>query len=84
MGNIIFWTVFALAGIVMLIYYTRTRKPFRNALIGMTTGGLGLLGAHFFGSYIGMALTLNFFNTAVALVLGIPGVILLLIFGRIL
>lgn len=84
METILFWLVWVLLGIIMLIYYGRSKKPVRNAFIGMATGGAGLLGVHFLGGYIGLSLSLNLFNTLVSLLLGIPGVILLLVFGKIL
>ena len=84
METIIFWVIWALVGAIMLAYYAHTRKPFRNALIGMTTGGLGLLGVHFFGETLGIGLALNLLNTMVSLVLGLPGVVMLVIFNKVL
>lgn len=84
MEKIILWILVAVIGVIMLIYYGKTKKPVRNALIGMTTGGLGLLGAHFFGSSLSIGLGLNLFNTAVSLILGVPGVLLLIITSKVL
>jgi hypothetical protein len=79
LGEILLWIILAACGMAMLYYYGKSKKPFKNAAIGMATGGAGLLAAHFFGGYIGLGLALNFFNTAVSLILGIPGVALLMV-----
>lgn len=79
MNDIIFWSIWAVLGIIMLIFYGRTKKPFKNALIGMILGGIALVGVHFVGDGIGISLTLNLFNTMVSLILGIPGVVMLVV-----
>lgn len=73
----LFWIVWAVVGIIMLLYYTKRRKPLRSAMFGMATGLASLLLCHFYGEAFGFAPEINMFNTMVALVLGIPGVAVL-------
>lgn len=61
-------------GLAMLLFYRSTKRPFKNALVGMLTGSGGLLALHFLGGGFGAALSLSFFNVLVALILGLPGV----------
>lgn len=77
MEKIIFWGIWVLLGIIMLIYYRSSKKPIRNAIGGMLSGAFSLMAAHFWGGYIGAALSLNLFNIVVALILGFPGVVML-------
>ena len=77
MKDAIFWAVWIILGVIMLVFYGKTKRPVKNAAIGMTLGGVGLLGVHFLGGYFGLTLSLNLFNTMVSLILGIPGVVLL-------
>ena len=79
MADVIFWSIWILLGIIMLIFYGRTKRPIRNATIGMTLGGIGIVGIHYLGGYIGISLALNLFNTMISLLLGLPGVVLLII-----
>lgn len=66
-------------GIIIFSFYARSKKPIKNALIGMITGGIGLIVVNLFGSIISISLSLNIFNTVVALLLGIPGVVFMVI-----
>ena len=66
-------------GIIMLIYYLKTDHPIKNAFKGMFAGAMVLLLVSFFGKYVNLDLPLSFFNTGVSLLLGIPGVALLVI-----
>ena len=79
MYNAVFWSIWAIIGIIMLIFYGRTKRPVKNAVVGMSLGGIGLVGVHFLGGYIGITLALNLFNTTISLLLGVPGVILLVV-----
>lgn len=79
MTNIIYWGIWAVLGVAMLLFYRATKRPVKNALIGMLTGGGGLIAMHFLGGGIGAALSLSFFNVLVALILGLPGIGLLTI-----
>jgi len=68
-------------GVIMIIYYLKSKNPVQNAFKGMCCGGIALVLVSYFGSAINISLTLSFFNTIIALVLGIPGVILMVV-GR--
>lgn len=72
-----------ICGIIMLFYYLKSGHPIKNALKGMITGGLLLVLVSYFGYKINIDLPLSFFNTIVSLVLGVPGVILLVV-GKVL
>lgn len=72
-AELIFYGAFVVAGAVMLIHFIRSGKPFKTALKGMASGGLGLALLHFFGDQIGLALPLNLFTVFISLTLGLPG-----------
>lgn len=72
-AELIFYGALALAGVVMLIHFMRSGKPFATALKSMISGGLGLVLLHFFGGQFGLALPLNLFTAFVSLTLGLPG-----------
>ena len=76
MYGIIYKVVWAILGIIMIVYYAKRKHTVSSALIGMTSGAAALVLLHYFGGYIGYAPPLNLFNTAVSLVLGIPGAVL--------
>lgn len=78
-SEIILWVALALCGVAMLIYYGKSDAPVRSAIKGMFTGAAALAVVHFAGEYFSICLPLNIFNIAAALILGIPGVILLII-----
>lgn len=79
MSDILFYGIWILAGLIMLIYYTKRKNTFLSSVIGMGTGLLALLALHYFGSGIGYVPALSLFNTATALILGVPGVIMMLV-----
>lgn len=73
----IFWGIWIVLGLAMLIFYARSRHPVRAALLGMAPGGAALLAAHFWGGALGASLTVNLLHTIAALILGLPGVLML-------
>lgn len=77
MNDLIFKGIWVLAGLIMLRYYAKRKHTVRSALSGMASGGAALMLMHYFGDYIGFTPPLNLFNTAVSLILGIPGVALI-------
>lgn len=79
LAEIIFYGTAVLSAIAALIYYMRSGKPVRNALLGMLSGTLALAAVHFFGGKVGLALPLNGLTAFVALVFGAPGVVLMCI-----
>ena len=76
MYGIIYKAVWVILGIIMIVYYAKRKHTVSSALFGMTSGAAALVLLHYFGGYIGYAPPLNLFNTAVSLVLGIPGAVL--------
>lgn len=74
LAEIIFYGTAVLSAIAALIYYMKSGKPVKNALLGMLSGTFALAAAHFFGGNIGLALPLNGLTAFVALVFGAPGV----------
>lgn len=81
-GKTVFYVLTALAAIIMLCWYLRSKKPARTAFFGMSSGAAALLAAHFWGSGLGLYLPLNIFTTAVSLILGAPGVLILAIINK--
>ena len=71
--DIIFTVVWCILGVIMLVYYSKRKHPLLSALFGMASGGGTLLLIHFYGEKIGFAAELNFFNTMISLILGLPG-----------
>lgn len=59
----------------MLVFYARTKRPFKNALVGMASGALSLGAVKLLSMAIGFAFSINLFTSFVALICGIPGVI---------
>ena len=66
-------------GLIMLLYFLKSKKPLRTAFKSMFSGGVSLVLASYFGYLINIKLTLSFFTTIIALVLGAPGVIIMII-----
>lgn len=79
LAEIIFYGTAAASAIAALVYYMRSEKPVKNALLGMLSGALALTAVHFFGGNIGLALPLNGLTAFVALVFGAPGVVIMCI-----
>ncbi len=63
------------AAVFMFVFYARTRKPVKNALIGMGSGALSLGAAKLLSMGLGFGFTINVFTCFVSVILGIPGVI---------
>lgn len=82
MNDFLFWAVWAAAGIVMIAFYAKRKHTVKSALSGMLSGAAALLLLHYFGDNIGYQPSLNLFNTMTALVLGVPGVIIMFIINR--
>ncbi len=78
-GEIILWGILVVSAIIMLIYYGKSDAPIRSSLKGVFFGAAALAAVHFLGAYFSFTLPLNIFNIAVSLILGVPGVILLVL-----
>lgn len=69
--------VFLIFGIVMLFTLARREHAFICSLASMMSGGGVLMLFHLYGDRLGFAPPINLFNTAVSLILGIPGAVLI-------
>lgn len=79
MNDYIFKFIWIAIGIIMLRIYAKRKSTIKSALFGMLSGGAALILLHYFGGYIGFSPPLNLFNTMVSLLLGIPGLTLIVI-----
>ncbi|MCI7803726.1 MAG: pro-sigmaK processing inhibitor BofA family protein [Oscillospiraceae bacterium] len=78
MNDMIYKGIWVVSAIIMIIYYARRKHTVRSALSGMLSGGAALILLHYFGDNLGYAPPVNLFNTAVSLVLGVPGAALIM------
>ncbi len=78
MNDIIFKGILVAIALIMLIYYAKRKHTIRSAFMGMFSGGCTLLLLHYFGGEFGFSPPVNFFNTIISVVLGIPGAILIM------
>ena len=78
MNDMIYKGIWVVSAIIMIIYYARRKHTVRSALSGMLSGGAALILLHYFGDNLGYATPVNLFNTAVSLVLGVPGAALIM------
>lgn len=70
------------AGILlMLLFYLRHRRRIRAMMIGGLSGLLSLILAHCFGGILGFAPSLCLTNLLISVLLGVPGVALILLGG---
>lgn len=68
-----------ICAIIMLMIYAKSSHPIKSAFKGMFFGAIALVLISIYGNKFGVNLPLSYFNTAVSLVLGIPGVAILII-----
>lgn len=78
MNEMILKGILAAIGLIMIVYYAKRKHTVRSAFSGMLSGGAALLLLYYFGDGLGYAPPVNLFNTAVSLVLGIPGVAIIM------
>lgn len=79
MDKMIFKGIWIAVGLIMLIYYARRKHTVRSVFFGMLSGCIALVLMHYFGGKLGFAPPVNLFNTAVSLILGVPGVVLIMV-----
>lgn len=60
-------------GVIMLRFYAKRNRTVFSAFVGMMSGGVSLVALHYLGAYLETTIPVNLFNTAVAIILGIPG-----------
>lgn len=77
MNEYIFWGIWILSGIIMLRIYAKRKSTVKSSFFGMMSGGISLVAVHYLGNYIGAAIPVNLFNTAVSIIFGIPGTALI-------
>lgn len=77
MKEYIFIGIWIILGIIMLRFYAKRKHTVKSAFAGMMSGGIALVAVHYLGNYIGITVPVNLFNTAVSLILGIPGAALI-------
>ena len=65
--------VLALCGAIVFTH------PVKNALFGAATGGAGLLVVNLTSGLTGVMLACNLYTVSASLILGLPGVVLLLV-----
>ena len=71
--------VLALCGAIVFSVYPKTTHPVKNALFGAATGGAGLLVVNLTSGLAGVMLACNLYTVSASLILGLPGVVLLLV-----
>jgi len=75
--NGILLTVIAAAVVVIGIYIVL--KVVKSLIINAIMGGIGLILLNFFGPMVGLDVPLTLLNVVVALVAGIPGLVILVL-----
>jgi hypothetical protein len=78
MQEVIFWGIWAVLGLIMLLYYLRRKRRVLSLLVGAGSGLLALL-VHYGGSLVGISPVLNPLHLVQSAVLGVPGVILMVV-----
>ena len=61
--------------VCMTVYYSRSEKPVKKAMIGMGSGLIALGAAKLLLPLFGLGLPLNLFNVFLSVILGPPGVV---------
>mgnify|MGYP000972293468 FL=1 len=79
MQEVIFWGIWAVLGLIMLLYYLRRKRRVLSLLVGAGSGLLALLVGHYGGSLVGISPVLNPLHLVQSAVLGVPGVILMVV-----
>ena len=79
MQEVIFWGIWAVLGLIMLLYYLRRKRRVLSLLGGAGSGLLALLVVHYGGSLVGISPVLNPLHLVQSAVLGVPGVILMVV-----
>ena len=73
------YTICIIIFIINIRYFRKREKKWKTALIGMGSGVAALIPLHFLLEMSGIMLAINYFTILVSMVLGIPGVILMII-----
>ena len=68
-----------IAGFMMLIYFIKSGHFFKNFFKSTILTIICFALVFYFGKYVNLSLTLNIFTAAYSLILGVPGIILLIV-----
>ncbi|MCL2694260.1 MAG: pro-sigmaK processing inhibitor BofA family protein [Oscillospiraceae bacterium] len=79
MLNIIFLCLAAFLLFNFIKAACKHEKPVKKAVLSMLTGGGSLAAVSFVGGLFGLSIAVNIYTVFIALTLGIPGVVLLLL-----
>ena len=79
MQNLLY-TLCIIIFIINVMYFKKRENKWRTAIIGMGSGVAALIPLHFLLQMSGIMLAINYFTILVSMVLGIPGVILMIIY----
>ena len=79
MQEVIFWGIWAVLGLIMLLYYLRRKRRVLSLLVGAGSGLLALLGGHYGASLVGISPVRNPLHLVQSAVLAVPGVILMVV-----
>lgn len=75
--------IFIIAGFFILYYFIKTlvksNNPLKKAAFSMLTGAGALAAASFFAGFFGAQIAVNIYTVFIALTLGAPGVILIIL-----
>jgi len=77
------WKEYVLLGVllllfvVMYLYYSKCKRKFGKVLLGALSGVAVLYPVQLVLAAMGFSVTMNLFTVSVAVILGIPGVVLL-------
>ncbi|GHU54377.1 hypothetical protein FACS1894132_08920 [Clostridia bacterium] len=82
MNDIVFYGIWVIVGLIMLVYYAKRKRTLTSSIVGMGSGMVALLLLHYFGESINFTPELSLFNTMTALILGVPGVIMMIVVNK--
>lgn len=68
-----------LLAVIMLVYYAKSKRRFTKMFVGAMSGAALLFPAQWILAAMGAALSVNLFTVSVSVILGIPGVLLLVV-----
>ena len=75
MREILCWVLLLLAAYPLLRRCSSGKKPVRTGLVSSALGFAGLAAASILSPVTGVTVVVNFFTAAVAVLLGLPGVV---------
>lgn len=79
--EVLLYTICILLIIINVLYFRKQKRKWRTALVGMGSGVAALIPLHFLLEMSGISLAINYFTLLASMAMGIPGVILMLIYS---